>query len=165
VTIDYTNDGRYSLFEEEYAQLLAAQLEETGIFSVTLRGAAYDSFRATSATCQSGAFLLGWPPSGQPPNYIDPAHWTYYFLFNTGGVCSNYEDLQMSTTISSLELLDPTDAATREEQWGQVQTIWSDTYPTLDLTQEIRIALTLEKVTDLKIDALGILRYESLAKE
>ncbi|MEM8860996.1 MAG: ABC transporter substrate-binding protein, partial [Chloroflexota bacterium] len=109
VTIDYTNDDRYSTFEEEYAQLLADQLEETGIFDVTLRGAAYDSFRATSATCQSGAFLLGWPPSGQPPNYIDPAHWTYYFLFNTGGVCSNFEDLQMSTTISSLELLDPTD--------------------------------------------------------
>ena len=103
ITLDYTNDGRYSPFEEQYAILLTRQLEETKIFDVTLRGAPYDSFRAQSASCESGAFLLGWPPSGQPPNYIDPAHWMYYFLFNTTGVCSSYENAAMDAAISSLE--------------------------------------------------------------
>lgn len=165
ITLDYTNDGRYSPFEEQYATLLAQQLEETKIFDVTLRGAAYDSFRAQSASCESGAFLLGWPPSGQPPNYIDPAHWMYYFLFNTTGVCSNYENAAMDAAISSLEQLDPNNQAGKEARWTEIQNIWAETYPTLDLTQEIRIALSLEKVEALEIDALGILRYETLAKE
>lgn len=165
ITLDYTDDGRYSPFEEEYATLLAAQLEETKIFEVTLIGAPYDSFRAKSATCESGAFLLGWPPSGQPPNYIDPAHWMYYFVFNTSGICSSYENAEMDATINILEQLDPNDLAGRETQWATAQDIWAQTHPTLDLTQEIRIALSLEKVQGLEIDALGILRYETLTKE
>ncbi len=164
ITLDYTNDNRYSTYEEEYATLLAAQLEETGIFDVTLNGAPYDTFRAQSATCGSGAFLLGWPPSGQPPNYIDPAHWMYYFVFNTSSVCSNYENTAMSAAISQLENLDPTNMSGREARWSEIQEIWAESYPTLDLTQEIRIALSLDKVSELKIDALGILRFETLEK-
>ncbi len=165
ITLDFTDDGRYSPFESEYATELANQLEETGIFQVTLRGAPYDTFRAQSATCGSGAFLLGWPPSGQPPNYIDPAHWTYYFIFNTASVCSNFEDAGLSAAVAQVEQLNPTDIVTRETRWAEIQDIWSKTYPTLDLTQEIRVALSLEKVNGLEIDAMGILRYETLAKE
>ncbi len=164
ITLDYTNDGRYSPYEEEYATALATQLEETNIFQVTLVGAPYDTFRAQSATCESGAFLLGWPPSGQPPNYIDPAHWMYYFVFNTASVCSNYENTAMSAAISQLENLDPTNIDGRVERWTEIQEIWAESYPTLDLTQEIRIALSLDKVSELKIDALGILRFETLTK-
>lgn len=164
-TLDYVTDGRYSTVEESYATLIKGQLEETGLFEVELRGAPYDAFRAQSATCQSGAFLLGWPPSGQPPYYNDPAHWTYYFLFNTDTLCSNYENPLMAETVAALDQLEPGNLAERQTGWNRMQELWAADYPTLDLTQEVRLALSLSKVTAIKIDAQGFMRYETLRKE
>jgi peptide/nickel transport system substrate-binding protein len=164
ITISYVNDGRYSPFEAEYAQLIKAQLEETDIFQVTLEGAPYDSFRQQSATCNTPAFILGWPPSGQPPNYIDPAYWMNYFIFNTDTLCSNYSSPQMTALVTQLTAVAPDDQAARNDIYAAMQTLWAEEYPTLDLTQETRLAVSLNKVTQVKMDALGLLHYGELDK-
>ncbi|HEX6386627.1 MAG TPA: ABC transporter substrate-binding protein, partial [Anaerolineae bacterium] len=61
ITIWYTNDGRYSQVEEAYANAIKAQLEETGVFQVTLSGAPSDVFRTQIAQCNYPAYLIGWP--------------------------------------------------------------------------------------------------------
>ncbi|MDJ0753242.1 MAG: ABC transporter substrate-binding protein [Ardenticatenaceae bacterium] len=164
ITIDYVNDGRYSALESEYAAEIERQLEETGIFQVTVTGDNYDAFRQRSVACESEAFILGWPPSGQPPYYNDPYHWINFFIFNTDTLCSNFESLTMDTAIASLERLTPDDFAAREAAYERIQRIWADELPTLDLTQEIRLALSLSKVTQVGIDANGMLRYDTLSK-
>ena len=59
------------------------------------------------------------------------------------------------------EELDP---AARLEQYGQIQEVWASELPTLDLTQEIRYAISLPNVNNVRVDALGMLHYEVLTK-
>lgn len=164
ITISFVNDGRYSSREETYANLLKEQLEETNVFRVTLEGAPYDTFRQQSATCESPAFILGWPPSGQPPSYNDPSQWINYFVFNTNTVCSNYESTQMDALLAALDQADPNDETARLSIYAQIQELWAEEFPTLDLTQEIRIAISLSKVQQVRFDAIGLIHYEAFMK-
>ena len=164
ITLAYVNDGRYSTREAEYANLIKQQLEETNIFKVTLTGAAYDGFRQLSATCQTPAYILGWPPSGQPPYYLDATHWINFFVYNTDTLCSNYESTAMTALLEALPAVDPNDTSGRLAIYEQIQTLWAEEYPTLNLTQEVRTAVGLAKVQQVAIDGLGLMHYAALVK-
>ena len=56
----YTNDGRYSPLEEEYATELAEQLEETNIFQVELRGAPSANNRKCSYHKLRSSWYIFW---------------------------------------------------------------------------------------------------------
>ena len=57
-----------------------------------------------------------------------------------------------------------TDPALRMDIYAQIQTLWADELPTLDISQEPRRALSLTKVEGVGMDALGLLHYELLTK-
>jgi len=162
--IEYESSGRYSAIEAQYAAEIERQLEQTGLFVVNIIGSGFtEGFRATA--CDTGsAYIFGWPSVGQPPNYIDPAHWINFFVYNTDRICSNYEDVQMAAAVSAMEILPPANIASRNQAYEQIQTLWAQSEPTLDLTQEKNFALSLSKVTGLEIDAMGLLRYDRLEK-
>jgi len=163
ITIWYTNDGRYSQVEEAYANAIKAQLEETGVFQVTLSGASSDVFRAQISQCNYPAYLIGWPSPGQPTNYLDVSSWTDFFVQNTDrNFCSNYESEAMTGLVNAArEELDP---AVRATLYAQIQQLWAQELPTLDLLQEPRRAISLNNVGNVQIDALGLLHYEVLTK-
>jgi len=163
VTIWYLNDGRYTPLEETYAAAIKTQLEETGIFQVTLSGAPWETFRTQIAQCNYPAYLLGWPSPGQPVNYPDLSGWTDFFVQNTDTTfCSNYESEAMTKLVTQArEELNP---AVRQALYEQIQQLWAEELPTLELTQEQRFALSLTNVDDVRIDALGLLHYEVLTK-
>ncbi|MCA9970799.1 MAG: transporter substrate-binding domain-containing protein, partial [Anaerolineales bacterium] len=103
ITLWYLNDGRYTPLEEAYAQAIAAQLEETGIFDVTLSGAPWEVFQAQIFSCAYPAYLLGWPSPGAPVNYLDVTSWTNFFVQNTDRVfCSNYESEEMARLVTAV---------------------------------------------------------------
>ena len=163
ITIWYLNDGRYTPLEETYATAIKTQLEEAGVFEVTLAGAAWEQFRGQISQCNYPAYLIGWPSPGQPANYLDVTSWTDFFVENTdSGFCSNYESAEMSKLVK--EAREELDEAARLELYGQIQRLWAEELPTLDLTQEQRYATTLTKVDNVRIDALGLLHYETLTK-
>jgi len=56
------------------------------------------------------------------------------------------------------------DAEARTVVLNEIQQLWAEELPTLDITQEPRRALSLSKVDDVTIDALGLLHYERLFK-
>lgn len=159
----YVNDGRYSSIEETYATAIKEQLEETNVFQVTLNGANFDLFRANIGECGYPLYLLGWPTPGNPVNYPDVMSWTDFFITNTGsGFCSNYESSEMDELRQ--EALETTETAARLAVYEQMQQLWSEELPTLDLLQEPRFAVSLPNVSNVKIDALGLLHYELLTK-
>ncbi|MCI0395029.1 MAG: ABC transporter substrate-binding protein [Chloroflexi bacterium] len=162
MTLWYVNDGRYTPLEEAYAQALAAQLEETGLIEVTLQGAPWDVFRPQSLTCNYPAYLLGWPSSGQPPGSLDGLSWLEYFITSTDRVCSNYESEAMTELLE--RALAETNETARLELYRQIQSLWAQEFPTLDLTQEPRVAVSLPTVQNVVIDAMGFMRYELLTK-
>jgi ABC-type transport system substrate-binding protein len=162
MTIWYVNDGRYTDLEEAYATALKTQLEETGSIAVTVEGAPWGVFRPQSIDCNYPVYLLGWPSIDQPASYLDAMSWMDYFITNTDSVCSNYESQAMTALYE--QALEEVEESQRIELYGQIQELWAREFPTLDLTQEPRIAISLPKVQNVVIDAMGLLHYEMLTK-
>ena len=96
-------------------------------------------------------------------DYLDPSSWTDFFVQETDSVfCSNYESAEMDELV--LASREEGDAALRADIYAQIQALWANELPTLDITQEPRRALSLAKVDNVGIDALGLLHYELLTK-
>ena len=163
ITLWYLNDGRYTTKEEAYANAIKAQLEETNSIKVTLESAPWDIYRGQISACNYPAYLLGWPSVGRPVNYLDMTAWTDFFLENSDDVfCSNYESTRMEELVAQARAeLDP---EKRQELNTQVQALWATDLPTLDITQTPRFAISSPDVANVKIDALGMLHYETLTK-
>jgi peptide/nickel transport system substrate-binding protein len=163
ITLWYVNDGRYSSREEAYANAIKAQLEETEAIQVTVEGAPWDIYRGQINECNYPAYLMGWPTPGQPAAYLDMTAWTDFFIENTDRtICSNYESARM--TDLSAEARAELDPEKRQELNTQVQELWAVDFPTLPLTQAPRFAISLADVENVKMDALGMLHYETLIK-
>jgi len=164
VTIWFVNDGRYSDREEQYLNTIRDQLNATGVFLVEVAGAPWEQFRIQIAQCGYESYLLGWPSPGTPVNYLDPSSWTDFFVQETDSViCSNFENAEMDALVQAArEEIDP---LLRAEIYAQIQELWANELPTLDITQEPRRALSLAKVDNVRINALGLLHYELLTKE
>ena len=162
MTIWYVNDGRYTALEEQYATALKAQLEETELITVTLEGAPWEVFRPSSVDCSYPAYLLGWPSRGQPAAYLDAMSWIEYFITNTDQICSNFENTAMENLYQ--EALQEVDEGQRLALYGQIQELWAREFPTLDLTQQPRVAISLPGVGGVWTDAMGLMHYDLLSK-
>ncbi|GAB4159421.1 MAG: hypothetical protein Fur0021_30310 [Candidatus Promineifilaceae bacterium] len=164
ITLWYISDGRYTNLEQAYANAIKLQLEETGVFQVTLQGAPWETFRNEKSACNYPAYLMGWPAPNQPVSYADGMSWLYYFLRRTDTVCSNYENPAMETLLTELEALDPLQVDLRLAKYGEIQALWAEDLPALDLTQSPRMAVALPTVKNVIIDDMGLLHYEALTK-
>ncbi len=163
ITLWYLNDGRYTQKEEAYATAIKEQLEETGSIQVTLQSAPWENYRTQISACNYPAYLLGWPSVGSPVNYLDMTAWTDFFLENSEDVfCSNYKSDRMDDLVAKARA--EQDPVQRQELNAQIQELWATDLPTLDITQTPRIAISAHGVANIKIDALGMLHYETLTK-
>ncbi len=163
IELYYLNDGRYSANENEYANSIKSQLEETGVFQVTLQGVSIDELRPQINSCNTPFYLIGWPTPGRPTDYLDATSWTDFFIQETdSGFCSNYESAPMSALVDAAR--GELDEATRLALYGEIQQLWSEEFPTLDLLQERRFGISLPKIDNVLIDAMGLLHYELLTK-
>jgi peptide/nickel transport system substrate-binding protein len=157
----YVDDGRYSAVEAAYAAALQSQLEETGVFQLTLTGAPFEQFIGQVGECNLPAYLLGWPSPGRPVDYPDPSAWTDIFV-TSATFCPNYESTAMTAFIQAAD--EETDPAARLAIYGDIQQLWAQDFPTLDLLQEPRIAISVNSVNNVQIDAMGLMHYEVLTK-
>jgi peptide/nickel transport system substrate-binding protein len=163
IAIWYVNDGRYGPNEEAYANAIKAQLEETGVFRVAANGVTWDEFRLQTAQCAYPAYLLGWPSPSAPTEYMDATSWTNFFVENPTRVfCSNYESERMTDLVQ--EARAELDETARLAKYGDIQTLWADELPTLDITQEPRRAISLPGIDGVRVNAWGLMHYELLTK-
>ena len=157
----YVNDGRYSNAEAAYAAALQSQLEETGVFQVTITGAAFEQFIGQIAECNLPAYLMGWPSPGRPADYLGPGAWTDVII-TSSTFCPNYESPGIDAFLQAAD--EEIDPAARLSVFGDIQQLWAQDFPTVDLLQEPRIAISLNNVNNVQIDAMGLLHYEFLTK-
>ncbi|MCB8945416.1 MAG: transporter substrate-binding domain-containing protein [Ardenticatenaceae bacterium] len=162
ITLWFIDDGRYSAVEAQYAEAIKTQLEETNVFQVTLQSAPWEVYQTQIFSCGYDFYLMGWPSPGTPPNYLHVTSWTDFFL-GEGGFCMNYDSAAMAALNSSAQ--EELDDASREGLYRQMQTVWADDVPTLDLTQEPRWAIALPNIGNVQMDAMGLMHYELLTKE
>jgi hypothetical protein len=90
--------------------------------------------------------------------------WIEYFVTNTETLCSNYESTMMTSLIEQARRVAPDDEAARQEIYEQIQLLWAQEYPTLDLTQSGPRLIARDTIDDVQIDRMGLLRYGSLTK-
>lgn len=164
MTLWHLNDGRYTDLEDEYAQRLKSQLEETGMITVELQSAAWGTFSQQSSACEYSTFLLGWPPVGWPTRYPAAMGWLDFFITDTDTLCSNYSSLEMDALIGEARQADPLDLDAQEEIYARIQSLWAEELPTLDLTQETVQAVALQTIDGILFDRMGLLHYETLVK-
>ncbi|WP_420641018.1 ABC transporter substrate-binding protein [Candidatus Leptofilum sp.] len=157
----YVNDGRYSDAEAAYATALQTQLEETGVFKVTLSSAPFDQFIGQINQCNLPAYLLGWPSPGRPVDYPDPGAWTDIFV-TSSTFCPNYESPSMTTFLQEAD--EAASQAERLATYGDIQQLWAQDFPTVDLLQQPRIAVAISNVNNVQIDVMGLMHYELLTK-
>jgi peptide/nickel transport system substrate-binding protein len=157
----YVSDGRYSNVEAAYATALQNQLEETGVFQVTLSSAPFEQFIGQVGECNLPAYLMGWPSPGRPTDYLDPGAWTDIIL-TSSTFCPNYDSPAMAAFVQAAD--EEIDPAARLAIYGDIQQLWAQDVPTVDLLQEPRIAISLNSVNNVQIDAMGLLHYEVLTK-
>ncbi|MCA9945649.1 MAG: hypothetical protein KC449_19340, partial [Anaerolineales bacterium] len=153
--------GRYSNAEAAYAAALQSQLEETGVFQVTITGAAFEQFIGQIAECNLPAYLMGWPSPGRPADYLGPGAWTDVII-TSSTFCPNYESPGIDAFLQAAD--EEIDPAARLSVFGDIQQLWAQDFPTVDLLQEPRIAISLNNVNNVQIDAMGLLHYEFLTK-
>ena len=165
VPLWFLNDGRYTPLEEAYAEELKRQLEETGLIEVQLNGAPWQSFSVQMSGCEYPTFLLGWPPVGWPTRYPAGMGWLEYFVTNTDSLCSNYQSPAMDALVEELRNADPLDREQQIALYAQMQELWAQEYPTLDLTQSGPRLLASRAIGELQFDRMGLLDYGSLMKE
>ena len=157
----YVNDGRYSDVEAAYATELQRQLEETGVFQVTLSSAPFEQFIGQVGECNLPVYLMGWPSPGRPTDYLGPGAWTDIIL-SSSTFCPNYDSPAMTALVQAAD--EETTLAARLATYGDIQQRWAQDFPTVDLLQEPRIAISLNSVNNVQIDAMGLLHYEFLTK-
>jgi peptide/nickel transport system substrate-binding protein len=161
ITLWFIADGRYSAVEDQYAAAIKAQLEETNVFRVTLQSAPWESYQAQIFSCGYNFYLMGWPSPGAPPNYLHITSWTDFFISGRG-FCSNYDAEAMTTLATEAEA--ELDVAARTALYDELQRLWAEDLPTLDLTQEPRRAISVMGVDNVQMDAMGLMHYELLTK-
>lgn len=164
MTLWHLDDGRYTDLEDEYAQRLKTQLEETGMIAVELQSASWGTYSQQSSACEYSTFLLGWPPVGWPTRYPAALGWLDFFVTATDTLCSNYASLEMDALIAEARRADPLDVAAQEQIYAQIQALWAEELPTLDLTQETLQAVALDTIDNIRFDRMGLLHYETLVK-
>ncbi len=164
VPLWYLNDGRYSDQEEAYAEAIAQQLEATGMIDVELNGAPWEVYGAQISDCSYATFLLGWPPVGWPTRYPAAMGWLDYFVTDTDILCSNYESATMASLINQARRVDPLNEAEQQAIYTQIQELWAQELPTLDLTQSAPRLVARDSIDGVTFDLMGLLRYTTLTK-
>lgn len=145
----------YGSTEQNVAELVKAQLEATGYFTVTLHSAEWASYLDGLGTMPF--FLLGWWfDYPDPSNYIDPFVGSGAFSMGT-----NYTSVEMDGYIDTM-LTDP-DAGDRETATINAQNLIAEDVPCVPLFTMIKQFIAYQTdVTGVLLEPSENVHYESM---
>jgi peptide/nickel transport system substrate-binding protein len=156
--LHYSSDFYGPLSGEEYA-LVKKQLEESGLFSVTLKSAKWAEYSKERADDAYPAFQLGAVPDySDADTYLSKLYLTDNFLTN------NYQDPAVNGLV--LEQAITADRAARTALIEEIQATVAEQLPTVPLLQGTQVAVTGTTVTGVAdtLNASYKFRYGALAK-
>ncbi|MFF1879006.1 ABC transporter substrate-binding protein [Leifsonia sp. NPDC058230] len=158
LNLQYNTDHYGPSSSDEYAQV-KEQLEQGGLFKVTLQSTEYVQYNKDRVADVYPAYQLGWfPDYSDADNYLTPFFQKDNFLVN------HYENANVQDLIT--KQVGETDPAARTKLIEQIQTDVAADVPTLPLLQGAQVAVTGKTVTgaDKTLDGSFKFRYGALAK-
>ncbi|TCI99288.1 ABC transporter substrate-binding protein [Aeromicrobium sp. IC_218] len=158
LSLQYSPDHYGSNSAEEY-NAVKRQLEETGLFKVTLQSSEWTTYSEERVADSYPAYQLGWfPDFPDSDNYLTPFFGPNNFLQ------SHYED-DTTTAMLDKQRTD-SNASSREATLGQIQDRIADQVPILPLLTGAQVAIAVDDVQGVKdtLDASFKFRFTSLSK-
>jgi peptide/nickel transport system substrate-binding protein len=128
ITLTYETTGHYPQSPDQ-AQVIKADLEASGVISVTLNGIDFTTMHSDIRAGSVGMFIYGWYP-----DFIDPYDYTTPFLSSTGASWLN--DGYNSSTMDSLLTQSLSATGTQAASvYAQIQTLQAHDVPMIPLYQ------------------------------
>lgn len=148
-----------TLAGDEYTEI-ARQLNESGLFDVTLKSSEWQQYVGAALGDQYGAYQLG-----GSPDYPSALNALGGFFIDGGFLNNHYSD-QRINDLAAQAVVEPDDAA-RENMLAQIQAIYAEAAPTVPLWQGERVAVTAPNVTGVEetLDMSGLLRLWTLGTQ
>jgi peptide/nickel transport system substrate-binding protein len=152
----------YGPLEPDFAAALAADIEESGMVSVTLQSADWSTYRSNLGAGTMPVFLLGWYP-----DYLDPDNYTWYLAHSSssGDVGVFYDNAEMDSLLEAGRTTTPAQGTAREEIYEDIQELWAEEAPTIPLLQGTLIAVTQDGIRDVLISPLELLPYFTMWRQ
>jgi peptide/nickel transport system substrate-binding protein len=144
---------------DEYAEIKRA-LDESGLFTVTLKSTEWDQYSEAYAQDRYPVFQLGWfPDYPDPDNYLSPFYHTDNFLKN------HYSSKRVDALLAAQKA--STDQAEREQIFQQIQEIAAEEVPIIPIWQGKQVAAVRDGITGVSetFDPSFQFRYWLIAKE
>ena len=121
ITLGYT-PSHYGPNAVDEASEYARQLEDSGLFEVETKSAEWTQYQDLYKENAYDVFQLGWFP-----DYLDADNYLSPFLVDGGFYANNYSDEQVNELVSEEQAA--SEAAKREEIFGELQTIVAEDVP------------------------------------
>ena len=143
---------------DEYAEIQRA-LEESGLFTVTLKSTEWDQYSEAAVTDQYPAYQLGWFP-----DYPDADNYVYTFYSKTSYLNNHYSNDEVQRLLA--EERATTDQAKRVAAFEEIQRIGAEDVPMIPIWEGTQLAVALPTVTGVEetLDVAYIFRYWLIGK-
>jgi len=143
---------------DEYAEI-KRQLEEGGLFSVTLESTEWDQYTEDAFTDGYPAYQLGWFP-----DYVDGDNYIASFYSSASFLNIHYENQEVDDLIAVEQ--GSTDDAEREGSFQRIQEITAEEAPIIPIWQGTQLAIVRDGVTGVEdtLDPTYIFRYWLISK-
>ncbi|MEU2390058.1 ABC transporter substrate-binding protein [Streptomyces sp. NPDC007369] len=156
----YSTPARYGPATDQEMQLIAKQLNDSGLFDADVKSVEYEQYEKDIDAGKYGVYVRGWVP-----DYPDADNFTQPFFGPENVLRNNYDNKEITGTIipATASKADRT-AATPD--YTRLQDIVADEIPLLPLWQSKQYAVTRQNVTGLQwsLDASTVFRFWEIAK-
>jgi len=157
--------GHYGDTEPAFAQTLKRELDETGLFNVTLQSAEWAQYTANAWPGSSGqypAYLLGWYP-----DYLDPDDYLSPFYHSKDSFVRIYDNARMDQLLEDEQTAGGPSTGARMQTFADIQQLAAEDAPIIPLYVITPHAFARKGVEGVA-DTMGpaqIFRYYLLTKD
>uniref|UniRef100_A0AAU2JNG8 ABC transporter substrate-binding protein n=1 Tax=Streptomyces sp. NBC_00049 TaxID=2903617 RepID=A0AAU2JNG8_9ACTN len=156
----YSTPTRYGPSTDQEFQLIAKQLNDSGLFEADVKSVEYEQYEKDIQDGKYGVYVKGWVP-----DYPDADNFTQPFFGPDNVLHNNYDNKEITGTIipSTSAKSDRTAANT---DYNRLQDIVAEEIPILPLWQGKQYAVTRPNVTGLQwsLDASTVFRFWEISK-
>jgi peptide/nickel transport system substrate-binding protein len=144
---------------DEYAEI-QHQLEESGLFEVTLESTEWNQYSEAAFTDKYPAFQLGWFP-----DYPDADNYASTFYATTSFLNIHYSNPEMDDLLAEEKA--STDEGVREEAFAKIQELGAKEAPMVPYIELSQVAVAVDGVTGVEdtLDPSYIFRYWLVSKD
>ena len=144
---------------DEYAEI-KRQLDESGLFEVTLKSTEWNQYSEAAFTDKYPQFQLGWFP-----DYPDPDDYVGNFLSNTSFLNIHYDNPEIQKQLAIEKA--STDDATRQAAFDKIQQISAEEAPNIPIWEGDQVGAVRDGVNGVEdtFDPAFIFRFWLITKD